>query len=366
MGDVYLSDLFAEGDLQKAIDDGYVRTQTHPTLPYVIFNYTELAQFARHWTPVTRQCRGLIVNVSSREVLARPFPKVHNYNEPDAPKIALDEPIVATDKVDGSLGISYPIGDGEYAIATRGSFASDQATHATEVWRSRYRDRTSIPDGVTALWEILFPSNRIVIDYGSTDDIILLGGICVASGDFISADDLSEMMSWFGPIAQTFPFKTFGEMLAAPSRENREGFVVRSIPTGATVKFKYEDYVALHKLIFGMNERVVWEHLGEGRPLQELIEPLPDEFHAWLMRVADRLYAEEAQAVTAVEHAYDELLASLPQNWTRKDYALAAMRYDVLWPYLFNLLDGKDPRPGIWKTLRPSGAVTMSSTEESA
>lgn len=59
----------------------------------------------------------------------RPLPKFLNHDQPEAPVIALDEPVVVTDKADGSLGIIYPTPDGP-AVATRGSFASDQALHA--------------------------------------------------------------------------------------------------------------------------------------------------------------------------------------------------------------------------------------------
>jgi RNA ligase len=38
---VTLTDLFPAGALQAALDAGHVRTQNHPELPLVIYNYTE-------------------------------------------------------------------------------------------------------------------------------------------------------------------------------------------------------------------------------------------------------------------------------------------------------------------------------------
>lgn len=371
----YLDDLFDHADLEQAIKDGFVRTQVHPSLPFTIYNYTEHAQFERHWTPVTRQCRGLIVETPTDVVLARPFSKTHNHNEPEAHQFGLDEPVQVTDKVDGSLGIGYPVGGGEedgLAIATRGSFRSEQAIHATQVWRDRYERSTLVPEGITPLWEIIYPANRIVVDYQGQDDLVLLAGVDIATGRQIDARALAELMHWTGPVVEEFPYLRFSEALAAPPRPGREGFVIRSLVTNAAVKYKYEEYVYLHRIVTGMNERVVWEHLGAGRPLAELIEPLPDEFHGWVHGVAERLTYSAKRVKQRAAHLFNDIMEQLerehgPESWARKDFALLAIEHGKdLQPWLFHLLDGRDPHPAIWKTLRPSGAVTMSGYSEEA
>lgn len=351
-----LDDLFDVLDLESAIAYGFVRTQSHPTLPLTIHNYTEMAQFERVWTPVTRQCRGLIADVEG-EVIARPFSKVHNHDEPEAPALGLEDFVIVADKVDGSLGIGHPAGDG-YAIATRGSFTSEQALHATEVWNTRYADIARPLPGVTPLWEICYPANRIVVDYGALDDLVLLGGIEIDTGEFIAPDLMADAMRWRGPVVETFPYRTFGEALAAEPRAGREGFVIRSARSGESVKYKYAEYVRLHKIVTGMNERVVWEHLGQGGTVDDLAAPLPDEFHPWVRAVAMRLTGERDAIAASAHAAHEWLVDTLPAGWTRKEYAIAAQSHPLR-PWLFNILDGRDPRPVIWKTLRPSGAVTM-------
>ena len=79
--------------------------------------------------------------------------------------------------------------------------------------------------------------------------------------------------------------------------------------------------------------------------------------------MADRLIGEMECIVTAAEAEHASILAGLPEGWGRKDYALRATSS----PYraiLFQLLDGRDPRSGIWRTLRPSGAVSMANYSE--
>lgn len=113
----------------------------------------------------------------SGNVVARPFQKFFNYEELQPSDIPTDLPFEIFEKMDGSLGILYWIGD-EPFIATRGSFSSDQAIHASSLVNKRFRElgiskRDLIPNA-TYLFEIIYPENRIVVDYGSDDTLFLL------------------------------------------------------------------------------------------------------------------------------------------------------------------------------------------------
>jgi RNA ligase len=294
----HLSDLFDPADLTDAVADGHVRRQAHSALPLEILNYTERAQFEQAWTPVTLKCRGLIADQSG-EIVARPWAKFFNYGDPLAGVLDLNAKAEVTDKLDGSLGILYPAGDG-WAIATRGSFTSEQAIHATEVLRDRYWG-FGPPNGMTVLFEIVYPANRIVCDYGATDDLMLLGAVDIATGEAVGPDWIS---GWWGPQAETFAADTLAEALALPPRANVEGIVVRLVDSGVMVKIKQPDYVELHKIVTGMNARVVWEQLGAGKTVREVCEPLPDEFHPWVRKVAYDLIekADQIRDAASEEH----------------------------------------------------------------
>ncbi len=368
---VKIHDLFDSADLAAALSAGYVRVQTHPTLPLVIHNYTELSQFDRYWTPVTTQCRGLIAHAETGEVLARPFPKVHNHTEPEAPTFGLDEPVSVADKVDGSLGIGYPNTEArDYLIATRGSFASDQAIHAIEVWRTRYAATVVVPPGITPLWEIIYPGNRIVVDYGGLDDLVLLGGVHIESGEFVAPTQLGKAMGWPGPTVETFPYERFADVLAAEPRVGKEGFVVRSLVTGRSAKYKYEEYVRLHRIVTGLNARGVWELIGSGKTAADICTDLPDEFHGWVQEVADELHRAANNIVEHAACAYDEIRGNPPAEFERKDFAMAAAKHPLR-AYLFKLLDERDIRDQTWKAVRPAADWTPAGrgrtfTEEAA
>ncbi|SDT77229.1 RNA ligase [Actinoplanes derwentensis] len=342
-----LHDVLDPAALAAAIDSGLVRTQRHPTLPFVIYNYTEACQYSGAWTPVTLACRGLVVDAEGR-VAARPFPKFFNHDQLQAPRLDPGARVEVTDKADGSLGVIYHDGTG-WAVATRGSFASDQARHATELLRARYSSFVP-PPGLTVLVEIVYPGNRIVLDYQGLDDLILLGAVEIATG---RSHGPSAVPDWPGPVVETFGFATFAEALAAAPRDGREGLVVHFTEADQRVKIKYADYVRLHRLVTGLTPRSVWEILAAGGDLEALTEPLPDEFHAWVDGIATGLIAEVEEAATLVEATFGTIIAALPEGWGRKEFAAEALRTEYR-AELFLRLDDKDYRPGLWQRVRPA------------
>lgn len=345
----FLYDLFSEDDLTHALNERLVARRLHPNCPLAILNYTERCQYERGlWSPVTTTCRGLIYHTETMKVVARPFRKFFNYGQAEAPAVGLASTVAVTDKLDGSLGILYPTPEG-YAVATRGSFESDQARHATEVYRARYAGVIP-PPGQTLLFEIVYPQNRIVVDYGAQDDLILLGAVDITTGRSVGPETVDV---WAGPRADIFPCRTVADALALPPRPNAEGVVLHLLDTDERVKIKQEDYVALHRIVTGLNERVVWEHLSAGKPLTELLAPLPDEFHDWTRRVADNLSAKVLADSLEIENTFAALTARLPEGWTRKDFASLAKDTRMPWG-MFARLDGKDYLPSVWKQHYPA------------
>jgi RNA ligase len=331
-----LEDVIDLSVLNEMLAARYVRETFHPTLPYSILNYTAAAQYDRVWNPVVRACRGLIWHNATGEVLARPFPKFHNYGEHEEGALDLEAPAVVTEKLDGSLGILYPTPSG-HAVATRGSFASEQALHATALWRRHYEQHWRPEPGLTYLFEIVYPGNRVVVDYGDRDDLVLVAVLDVETGLPASPT------YWPGPRAREHPYRTLAEALAAPPRENSEGLVVYLPATNERVKIKQDDYVALHRILTGTNARNVWEvaavracapsirelkHWGTYLGIDparaeevlalgdDWLESVPDEFYAWVGEVRSTV---ESQASERIDEAVALVIeaAEIPDRFTR-------------------------------------------------
>lgn len=343
------TELFTAEDLSREFADGYVRVARHPEMPLTILNYTEKAQYEKRWNAVTRNCRGLIVDEDDN-VAARPWPKFFNLGERDGirhPEIDLDAKCVTQDKMDGSLGIGYLTPNGP-AIATRGSFTSDQAVWATAWLRENLPGWKMYPH-VTYLFEIVYDANRIVVDY-DFEGLVLLG--CHATDSYVQRVD----MGWPGRKADILPARTVREALALPDRDNAEG-VVCTIGTGVNrvmVKLKQADYVSKHRVVTGLSEKMIWEALSTDVGVSDIVESIPDEYHQWVTDTAEKL--EDQFAAIAIETAQD--WSRRPQGGGRREYAEFARtcKYPAM---MFRMFDGKPWDELVWKLLKPKGDSRM-------
>jgi RNA ligase len=169
-------------------------------------------------------------------------------------------------------------------------------------------------------------------------------------------------LNWPGPKTQVFDVRTFEQALELPPRDNAEGIVVL-FKDGTRVKIKQADYVALHRLVTGMNDRVVWERLGSGETVDQIKDGLPDEFYPWVDDVADHLFGLADQAIMRVWDEYLNVLHRLPDDFTRKDFA-AAVKDSPNRAYLFKYLDNQPIKDIVWRTLKPAAKRTMIDVSE--
>lgn len=363
-----IGDLFEPSELLAMIGAGYVTERRHPTYPYRILNYTDAAVYDGVWNAVTRQCRGLVVD-DHGIVVARPFEKFHNHNEHDGvrlPLLDMAAPVTVTDKADGSLGILVPTPEGGHIIATRGSFTSEQAEWATKHYQAHYaNDPAWQPEpGITYLFEIVYKANRIVVDY-DFEDIVLIGLRNIASGE----EHDPRNSTYPGPVTETFAASTLAEALAIPPRPNAEGVVVRYTHTGQRVKIKQDDYIRLHKIVTGLSERMVWEHMSAGGSFEDLIKGLPDEFHDWTTNVWDSFWEQFDGITGEATYRYMRILAALDDRGDRREFASYAKKQGVYAPLMFLLYDNDQERfdAAVWKRLRPVGDTRMwNSSQETA
>lgn len=350
---MHLHDLLDPNDLDRGIADGLITVRESGDGQRIL-NYSDAAMFTDGaWdNPAVRQCRGLIID-NHDEVVARPWAKFFNHGQTEAGDLDLTAPVEVTDKLDGSLGIIHQAPDGSHRVATRGSFTSDQAIHATTVLGERHPNLTT--RCLTPLVEIIYPANRIVCDYGDMDDLVLLGAVEIHTGAYVGPDLAATMHGWTGPVARTFPYDTLTSALAAEPRPGAEGLCVRFLEESRIVKIKQEDYVALHKIVTGLSERSVWQHMLDGRPLTDLLTSLPDELHDWTHDTWEVLSVTADNLMVEVTDVHADIVRGLDRGFDRRDYAEQAKQHGALTPWLFQVLDDRDPRPSILKTLKPSG-----------
>ena len=387
--------------LQKYHTDGLLHKQTHPTLDLTIWNYSPKVQYEKLWDDITLQCRGLVTN-SKGEIVARPFKKFFNYEE-HKPEDIPNEDYVVYEKMDGSLGILFyykeeltderryniwfnnnyetgmerffdpnnlpdfenpyyeptPKTKGEWILATRGSFTSPQAIKGKEILDRH--DIGALRKDNTYLFEIIYPENRIVVDYGDEEKLVVIGGIHTETGEEIPDSSLFWMQDAGFEVVTTY--KTWGEgydLLKEEISKDREGYVIR-FKNGFRMKIKGEEYKRLHKILTNISNRDIWEYLKDNKPFDELLEKVPDEFNDWVKTtIRDLKYACFQLRETAGKlhdgFRYGKFGDRDPEP-SKKEFAEFVMKQQkVLHAIMFAMWEKNNPKVDeiIWKLVKPT------------
>lgn len=353
-----LADILDTTALNHHVYEGNIRTQVHPDFPeLMILNYTEQCTWNKAWDDITLACRGFIFNTVTGEVVARPFSKFFNHDQEGAPALTLDTPVVVTEKMDGSMGILYQTPDGEWAIATRGSFASDQALWATKFYNDNYADMWEPVDGFTYIFEIIYPENRIVVDYGDKQGLVLLGKVNKRTG----RTRVLRRHETLCPteVVETHEFKTYGEVIASDQRSNKEGFVLWNPEADWRVKIKHEEYVILHRFMTNTSPKNIWEVLSAGQDPAETFALAPDEFHEWMKGVIEDLVTKYNALSEDAHRKYESIIESFGYDyWTRAEFAKLAAK-EPNSALLFKILDERPIEETLWKMIKPRGDEKM-------
>lgn len=356
-----LDELMDFGLLNEMLAQKYIKRQNNAGGSLSILSYCDKSVWDNVWNEVTRNCRGLIYDPVTLDIVARPFPKFFNFSQHSPEDFPKGESFRVYTKVDGSLSIFFnDPATGLPTVATRGSFTSEQAQHATALLREKYPSLQLSPD-YTFLAEVVYPSNRIVVSYGEMDDLVLLDILEIETGASV-LDKFKGL--WPGPVVEEHGYATSSTPISELAEiftkmghgTDMEGVVIKFEPSGFRVKIKSDEYVRLHRIMTGVNARDVWEVLSEGRDLAELGAGVPNEFHEWIRVTASELQEEFESLTVSLRREYMRHMASITAETSRREIA-EKFKEDMFASFYFLLLDGKIEafEKAAWKQLRPVG-----------
>jgi RNA ligase len=273
--------------------------------------------------------------------------------------------------MDGSFGILFWY-ESEWVMATRGSFTSDQAIKGLEI-ANRLFNLAAWDPSIAYACEIIYPENRIVVDYGTEEKLVFLGAFYNRSYKWNEGENelhWTTAKAFFNRngipykyIVHTEQHFTFGKSLYKALKEmnqhNTEGFILRFHPSNFRMKIKFEDYIRLHRIITNISSYDVWENLmNKGSMDEDMLKEVPDEFYSWIRKTEADLRLEYAK----LEEEYLDHFDSIKRLGTRKLFAQFSKNFK--YPgILFNMLDGKDYSKGIWLIIKPKYEKPFSDTE---
>jgi RNA ligase len=332
--------------LNKYYEDGLLYKQVHPTLPLTIWNYTEKVQYENLWDEVTLMCRGLVTD-NNGDIVASPFQKFFNIEEG---KFEPTEKFEVYEKMDGSLGIVFWY-RGQWVVATRGSFTSDQSIKAKEILRKYNTD--IMFRHLTFCFEIIYPENRIVLDYGTDEKLVLLGTFD-KNGKEMDVDMWSQ---WGFDVVKKYDGINDYKQLKEMVKNDQEGFVVK-FSNGDRVKVKGIEYLRLHKIMTNVTTTGVWEYLKNGEDVMEILKDVPDEFYNKIKTYVQHLKYGYFQISEDAGKKFDGMMYGKYNDKEpiedRKEFAEWVLTQPKhMSGILFRMFDKKDYSEIIWNLIRP-------------
>jgi RNA ligase len=204
---------------------------------------------------IRKECRGLIFDTETGNIISRPYHKFFNVGEKEETqlnKINLYEPHVVLEKLDGSMIRPIPTPEG-FRLATKAGvtdvamnaevFIADKPHYATFIHKCFQRN-------ITPIFEWCSRKNRIVVDYPE-DQLILTGLRYVFEGSYVTYEIMkSYATAWNIPVVKAVDGLSVQniDLFVKQVREwdDGEGIVLR-FDTGHMCKVKSADYVLRHK-----------------------------------------------------------------------------------------------------------------------
>jgi RNA ligase len=318
-----------------------------------------------------RECRGLIFDSVSGNVLSRPYHKFFNVNEkPEthANKVNLTARHVILEKLDGSMirPIAIPgTNNTQFRLGTKAG-VTDVAMNA-EVWmaqRPNYAEfiRMMLAMNVTPVFEWCSRKNRIVVDYPE-DRLVLTAARHNRFGFYMPHKALVQFAKDYSlDVVKTISSTSNGiDELIGTIRawEGEEGVVIRwESPEGGRtqghmVKIKSASYVTLHRSKEALSNEKNVINLIVNNQIDDVI-PLLTESD--VQRLFDFQKAFWLSVDEVVSEMVDVYLADGVSIIDQKDFALQFVsQQDKHWhSFMYGLRKGKNVKTMIIEAIKGS------------
>jgi hypothetical protein len=306
-----------------------IRQTHHDRLPLVILNYHQTDSRPKTH-PIVRECRALVLNRETNELVARSFNRFFNWGEVREEMEQFDfSSFSVQTKEDGSLVLIFNF-QGEWIITTRASFAQDELNYSGRTWEQHILDAVAMTERkhlglildkrLTHVCEFCSPRNKIVRKY----EFSFLSLLTAFSGErelSHSECNFHAQNSLYLKRPSRFDFTSMGEVQEHIRSQSEadptyEGVVLRDA-NNQRWKVKSPTYLGLHRL------------RGDGGALDHPKNLVPFV----LAGDADELltyFPEAESSYRKCESRVSEAYADLMEVWcesqeihVQKDYALA-------------------------------------------
>lgn len=292
--------------------------------------------------PIRKECRGLIFDKETGDILRRPLEKFENYGQNFSQNNCdFEKDHIVTDKRDGSM-IAPFINKGVVRFGTRAGITehSEKAEkHLNEKVKSSCGEL--IDAYVTPIFEWTSPDNRIVLDY-KEDEIRLLRLRDLVSGEYLSWDVVEYWADQMGikTVDRFNGVKVSDEWIAKQKAEGLgiEGFVVFFPHNSFSVKIKTDEYTQMHRAVSYFDRENMVLPIVLDNQYDDLLPALSEDRQNKVKEYATEVWRQ----FTDLETNLNMQMFHVFGFETRKEQALYIQNNirRELWSVAFRVLDG--------------------------
>jgi len=295
----------------------------------VCFKYSQIDSDFNE--PLVRECRGIILEKDTWNVVAYPFNKFFNFGEEYADNIDWESAHVL-EKVDGSL-IKVYFHNGDWCVGTNNTIDANDAELSAPPYETFMElfdvaadvcglDYDSLDPHYTYIFELRSPYNRVVVPY---EDIRI---VHIGTRNNITCEEVEADIGIEKP--KQYMLSSLEDCIAMAKTFDftKEGFVVKD-KNYNRIKVKSEDYVRVHRLANNGSltlERAI--DLIRMNEIDEFLNYFPN-YTFYINNIRNRLTAFRNDILFNVNMA---LIGKMGCK-TRKDFAATAKTfpYPVIW-----------------------------------
>ena len=244
-----------------------------------------------------RECRGLLFNTETGEIISRPYHKFHNLGERADIVPDLTKPHRALEKLDGSMIRPIPMPTGGLRWGTKAGITDKSMPAETYVWQHpEYIEFANliVAGERTPIFEWLGKSrdDQIVIEH-KEDRLVLTAIRHNVNGTYVTYPEMCKLAGVYGiPVVKEYPLD-FTDLPHAVSvirsLEGEEGVVIRW-DDGHMVKLKSDWYVSLHRAKAAITQERATIQLILNEKTDDLIPILPENDVKRLHMFADAIW----------------------------------------------------------------------------
>jgi hypothetical protein len=269
-----------------------------------------------------RECRGVVIDVKTEELILTPYNKFFNIDEFPGwfkreieQRISIAKTVEFSNKLDGSMQSYRILPSGEFINA--GSQAinpenSPRVTKGREFFFSdpAYKNMCANYPNYTFIFEFICPSidPHIVVYSEEQQGLYLTGMRCVDDGSFKSYREVLEIADKYG-VKHTDTYKlTLEDAYSALDKyksSEREGLVINI--DGFRAKLKFNDFLGIHNILSRLTSpNPVIEAVISGT-YDDLISRLPEAYHYRVEEMKSDIVNKIAFIKSTIENEFKKI-----------------------------------------------------------